>query len=106
MSNFSGIKCIGFLLSKGLFCVFFAGISAFAQGNSAAMPVPKLVVDPCKKDVARFQEDLRMLKASMGDEAAKAFQNQFLPKAEWDVILLNEGYCGLSKRLRDKKLVR
>lgn len=80
--------------------------AAWAQGNSEAMPAPKFVVDPCKKDVLKFQEDLRALKTAMGDEAAKEFQNKFMPREAWDAILLNEGYCGLSKRLREKKLVR
>ena len=83
-------------------CVLTAG----AQGNSAALPAPKFVVDPCKKDVLKFQEDLRALEAAMGEVAAREFQNKFMAREAWDAVLLNEGYCGLSKRLREKKLVR
>lgn len=83
-----------------------AGSIAQAQGNSPALPTPKFVVDPCKKDVLKFQEDLRALKVAMGDKAALDFQNKFMSREAWDAVLLNEGYCGLSKRLRERKLVR
>jgi hypothetical protein len=79
---------------------------AFAQSTSASAPVRGTVVDPCKKDVLHFQEDLRTVRETLGEAAAKKVQEDFLPQVQWNALLLTEGYCGISKRLREKRLVR
>ncbi|QDL55660.1 hypothetical protein [Rhodoferax aquaticus] len=89
-----------------LACFLGAPLLVVAQSNSAALPAPAAVVDPCKKDVLHFQEDLRTVRDTLGEAAAKKVQEDFLPQAQWNALLLNEGYCGIAKRLREKKLVR
>lgn len=99
------VQPVGKFLLIGLL-VASSTTGAFAQSNSAALPAPTAVVDPCKKDVLHFQEDLRTVRDTLGEAAAKKVQEDFLPQAQWNALLLSEGYCGISKRLREKKLVR
>ena len=97
------VDTVGKLL---LGCMLSMGAGAFAQSNTASAPARGTVVDPCKKDVLHFQEDLRTIRETLGEVAAKKVQEDFLPQAEWNALLLTEGYCGIAKRLREKRLVR
>ena len=89
------------VLSAGL----WAAAGVCAQGNSAALPSPALAVDACKRDVLKYQAQIEFVRKSLGDKEADALAARFMTKAEWDALLLSEGYCGLAKRLRARKLV-
>lgn len=67
---------------------------------------PKTQVnDPCLKEVSRFEQTIGFLRNSQGVAAAAALKEQLLPaKLEAD-LLSREGYCGLAKYLRDRKLI-
>ncbi len=76
-----------------------------AQGNAPSMAPPVLVNDPCKRDVLVYQSNIELVRKTLGDKAAAEQDARFMSKAEWDATLLKEGYCGLSRRLRERKLV-
>lgn len=77
---------------------------AWAQGNSAAMAIPAAVVDPCKRDVLKYQANIDLVRRTLGEKAAADLDARFMGKAEWDALLLKEGYCGISRRLHASKL--
>ncbi len=83
-----------------------ACVEAAAQGNSSAMAPPVLATDPCKRDVLSYQANIELVRKSLGDNAAAELDAKFMSKAEWDATLLNAGYCGIAKKLRERKLVR
>ena len=74
------------------------------QGNSAVMEAPAAVLDPCKRDVMKYQSNIDLVRKSLGDKAASALEAKFLSRADWDALLLKEGYCGISRKLRENKL--
>jgi hypothetical protein len=98
MNQYFQLQTFALLL---LFC-----ISAFPQGNSDALKMPKIATDKCKMDVLRYQKDIDFVRKVLGNEAALEQEEKFLLKSEWNEILLNEGYCGIARRLYDKKLVK
>ncbi|MCY7306833.1 MAG: hypothetical protein LH632_11930, partial [Rhodoferax sp.] len=74
-----------------------------AQGNSATMAAPVPVVDPCKRDVLKYQANIDLVRKSLGDKAAAELEARFMGKAQWDALLLREGYCGIARLLREQK---
>jgi hypothetical protein len=91
-----GVIVIAFSVSTGV----------WSQGNSNTMPAPVLVLDPCKRDVLRHQANIDFVRKTLGDKAATELDAKFLSKDEWDALLLKDGYCGISDRLREKRLIK
>ena len=91
-----GVRHAGLLLAA----------SVCAQGNSPALPAPVPAVDACKRDVLKYQAHIEFVRKTLGEQEADALAARFMAKAEWDALLLSEGYCGLSRRLRARKLVQ
>ncbi len=61
--------------------------------------------DQCQSEVLKFERVIGFIRESQGNRAAAEVKEKMLPaKTETD-ILNREGYCGLAKYLRDKKLV-
>ncbi len=85
---------------------FVACDIAVSQGNSASMDSPTALVDPCKRDVLKYQSNIELVRQSLGDKEAAALQAKFMGKAEWDALLLKDGYCGIARKLREQKLNR
>jgi hypothetical protein len=79
---------------------------AGAQGNSASMEPPVLLADACKREVMKYQGNIDLVRKSLGDKAAEELEGRFMPRPQWDALLLKEGYCGIARRLRDQKLTR
>ena len=101
----AGRRCRALLaIAVALGSLFAEG--ARAQGNSAAMHAPVLVVDACKRDVLRYQANVDLVRKSLGERAAAELEGRFLSREQWDSVLLSEGYCGLSRRLRERHLTR
>ena len=95
-------RCRHGVLTAGL----LVATAVCAQGNSAAMPSPVLPADACKRDVLKYQAQIAFVRKSLGDKEADALAARFMTQAEWDGLLLSEGYCGLARRLRARKLVQ
>lgn len=81
-------------------------VAAMAQGNSDALGAPALAKDPCKRDVLRYQANIDLVRKTLGDAAAVELDARFMPKPEWNALLLQSGYCGIAQRLREKGLTR
>ena len=81
-------------------------LGALAQGNSDALGVPELAADPCKREVLQYQSNMALVRQTLGDQAAAELEAKFMSKSEWNALLLQDGYCGIAKRLREKKLTR
>ena len=94
--RFIGVTVIVFGFSTGV----------WSQGNSNAMAAPVLALDPCKRDVLRYQANMEFVRKTLGEKAATELDARFLPKDEWDALLMKDGYCGISDRLREKRLTK
>ncbi len=88
------------LLLQGL-CV-----GALAQGNSDALGRPVFGKDPCKRDVLQYQANIDMVRKTLGEQAATELEAKFMSRAQWNAMLLQDGYCAIAQRLREEKLTR
>ena len=78
-----------------------------AQGNSAAMATPDFKTqDPCRVEVSKFEQAIGFVRQSQGAKAAAELKEKLLPAKPENEILFKDGYCGLARYLRDKKLNR
>ena len=62
--------------------------------------------DPCRAEVSKFEQAIAFLRQSQGTQTATELKEKLLPAKLEQELLFKEGYCGLAKYLRDKKLNR
>lgn len=79
---------------------------AWAQGNSAALTPPPTAPDPCRTEVLKFEQTIAFVRQSQGNQAGKELKEKLLPAAVESDLLFKEGYCGLARYIREKKLNR
>lgn len=95
-----------FALSLTPFALLWS--AAQAQTGAAAPPADATVAlsapDACKREYVKFEEAIGFLRRTQGNEAAAALKEKLLPARLQDEILLRDGYCGLARYLREKKL--
>jgi hypothetical protein len=91
-------------LSLGMLLWLLAQPSG-AEGNSASLN-PAIKVDPCRSEVSRFEETIGYLRQVQGNTAAAAIKEKLLPSKLENEILFKEGYCGLARYIKEKKLNR
>jgi hypothetical protein len=78
---------------------------AHALGNSEGIGPKMQVENPCLNEVSKFEQTIGFIRQSQGNRAAADLKERLLPaKMETD-ILMKDGYCGLAKYLREKKLL-
>jgi hypothetical protein len=64
------------------------------------------VQDPCRVEVSKFEQAIGFVRQNQGNRAAQDLKERLLPaKLEAD-ILFKDGYCGLARYIREKKLNR
>lgn len=85
-----GIHFVALLLSVLL---LLPGM-AFGQANA------------CKTEVVKFEEAIGLIRQVQGNAAAAKLKEKLLPAKTEAQLLATEGYCGLAKYIRDKKLNR
>ena len=95
--------CATASIGLGLACV---ALLAQAQGNSAALSAPLPPTDPCRSEVSKFEETIALIRQTQGTPAATALKEKLLPAKLENELLFKEGYCGLARYLREKKLNR
>jgi hypothetical protein len=67
---------------------------------------PKAQADnPCLTEVSKFEQVIAFIRQSQGKEAAATVKEKLLPAKLESEILFKEGYCGLAKNLRERKLI-
>ncbi len=75
-----------------------------AQGNSNIGPAMQQQ-NPCLAEVAKFEQAIGFVRQTSGNAAAAELKEKLLPAKLENEILMKEGYCGLAKYLRSKKLL-
>lgn len=81
--------------------------SGMAQADTAKGPVEhRFESNPCKSEVAKFEEAIGFIRQHQGVQAAGAIKEKLLPAKVEAELLQTQGYCGLAQYLRDKKLNR
>lgn len=70
-----------------------------AQGGAASN-------DPCRAAVSRFEEAIGFVRQNQGTQAATDLKEKLLPAKLESEILFRDGYCGLARYLKEKKLDR
>ena len=60
--------------------------------------------DPCRAEVSKFEQAIGYLLQVQGSQAAAELKEKLLPAKVENEILFKEGYCGLARYLREKKL--
>ena len=90
-------------LLAALLLLLTAGASA--QDSPAGFGPKTQADNPCLNEVSRFEQTIGLLRQTQGNKAAAEIKERLLPAKLENEILLREGYCGLAKHLRDKKLI-
>ena len=83
--------------------LLLASPAVLAQPAAPAEPLMS-TPDACKREYVKFEEAIGLLRRTQGNEAAAAVKEKLLPAKLETELLLNEGYCGLARYLREKKL--
>lgn len=78
--------------------------TAHAQGNSNVGPAMQQQ-NPCLAEVAKFEQAIGLVRQTSGNAAAASLKEKLLPAKLENEILMKDGYCGLAKHLRSKKLL-
>lgn len=81
---------------------FGAPLQAATEPAEPATPAP----DACRQEVSRFEQAIGFIRQSQGNAAAEALKEKLLPAKLESEILLKDGYCGLARHIRQKKLHR
>ncbi|MGQ0712006.1 MAG: hypothetical protein ACT4NV_19930 [Rhodoferax sp.] len=80
---------------------------ATASGDSGAANLPvSASTQACRSEVLKFEETVAFVRQSQGNDAARTLREKLLPAKLESDLLMSEGYCGLSRYLREKKLIR
>ncbi|MGE0332883.1 MAG: hypothetical protein AB7P37_19565 [Ramlibacter sp.] len=62
--------------------------------------------DPCRAEVSKFEQAIGFIRQNQGAQAAAELKEKLLPARLENDILFKDGYCGLARYIRDKKLNR
>lgn len=77
---------------------------AWSQGNSETIPLELSRPDACRLEVAKFEQTIGYIRQTQGNKAAAELKEKLIPTQLANDLLLTEGYCGLARHIRDKKL--
>lgn len=91
-----------------IFAIVLALLSSFfpvqAQNKPAASTPSAESQEHCHAEVMKFEEVMSFIRQSQGPQAAAKLKEKLLPATMENQILTKEGYCGLARHLREKKL--
>lgn len=93
-------------MKRTCLCAILLLGSAAAWCQPAPIDPSRNAVDPCRAEVSRFEQVIGFVRQNQGERAARELKEKLLPAQVEQKILFTEGYCGLAKYLRDKKLTR
>ena len=85
------------------------GLTGAALGCTGLQAQDAVTASPhektCRTEVSKFEETIGFLRQTQGPEAAARVKEELLPAKLENEILMQHGYCGLVKHLRDKHLL-
>ena len=84
----------------GLLCAGLLVAPAFGQTTTQAAQEAQ-----CRETVAKFEESMGFVRKSVGYEKAAEIKEALLPNKLGSEIFAKEGYCGVAKHLKAKKLL-
>jgi hypothetical protein len=64
------------------------------------------IQDPCRVEVSKFEQAIGFVRQNQGNQAAQDLKERLLPAKVENEILFKEGYCGLARYIKEKKLNR
>ena len=76
----------------------------WSQGISETIPPELLRPDACRLEVAKFEQTIGFIRQTQGNKAAAELKEKLIPAQFATDLLLTEGYCGLARHIREKKL--
>jgi hypothetical protein len=83
-----------------------AALPPAAWPQIAPADVSQAPQDPCRVEVSKFEQAIGFVRQNQGNQAAQDLKERLLPAKLENDLLFKEGYCGLARYLRDKKLNR
>lgn len=83
----------------------FALLGIAAQAQTTVDP-SRQAQDPCRAEVSRFEQAIGFIRQNQGAQAATELKEKLLPAKMENEILFKDGYCGLARYIREKKLNR
>ena len=91
-------RAMGLLISL----LGFGLLSLQAQGQTVASDTQE---QACRDTVTKFEESMAFIRKSVGYEKAAEMKEALLPNKLESELFSKEGYCGVARHLRAKKLV-
>lgn len=95
-----------FLPILGATAAMLASLHAGAQTTVVTAQGGATSNDPCRTAVSRFEEAIGFVRQNQGTQAATELKEKLLPAKLESEILFRDGYCGLARYLKEKKLDR
>lgn len=97
------MKCINMIFAITL-ALLASLLPAQAQNRVAAGPSTPPSQNQCQAEVLKFEQVMSFIGQSQGKQAAAKLKEKLLPAKMESEILTKDGYCGLARHLREKKL--
>ena len=93
-------------LSSSTLCALgFVFVWLMALPASAQTTAQDAQEQQCRETVAKFEESMSFVRKSLGYEKAAEIKESLLPNKLESEIFAKEGYCGVAKYLKAKKLL-
>ena len=83
----------------------FLGVGMLALSAVAQTAAPDVQEQQCRDTVAKFEESISFVRKSLGFEKAAEIKESLLPNKLESELFAKEGYCGVAKYMKAKKLV-
>jgi hypothetical protein len=97
------MKCINMIFAIAL-ALLASLLPAQAQNRGAPSTPAAPSQDQCQAEVLKFEQVMSFIRESQGKQAAAKLKEKLLPAKMESEILTKDGYCGLARHLREKKL--
>ena len=81
-------------------------LAAAVVSQAAATDLSLTAQDPCRAEVSKFEQAIGFVRQNQGSQAAQELKEKLLPAKLENEILFKDGYCGLARYIREKKLHR
>lgn len=84
--------------------VFLIARPVLAQGHADAVGPAMSQQDSCRNEVSKFEQSIVFVRQNAGQKTASNVRERLLPAKLESDILSKDGYCGLARHLRERKL--